>query len=189
MCILVVSKFLFLLSNINSNFDCLFNISDCSIEFESPLWFFGLVINLSEQIVNQLVSQGFNFYFGNHFNHIRNHLFAFSNIELQGFVVLLTLFVVLGCATPLRFSFIVLCDSQMFINIFLVSLQNDFGILIHDLVRLSNNKGLFPFATEDQEFNSFFLKSSGFTIFGDHQSTLRKLRFRSKDMLGLLRVV
>jgi hypothetical protein len=48
MSILIVSKFLFLLGNVDSNLDCLFNISDSSIQFEGPLRFFRLVVNLSE---------------------------------------------------------------------------------------------------------------------------------------------
>jgi hypothetical protein len=47
------------------------------------------------------VSESFNFDFSNHFNHIRDHLFSFSNIELQSLIVLLTLLVMFGSPSPL----------------------------------------------------------------------------------------
>jgi len=113
--IFVVSKLLFLLSNIYSYLYCLLDISNGSVQLKSPLWFFGLIINLPEQIINQFVSESFNFDFSHHFNHIRDHLFSFSNIELQSLVVLLTLLVMFGSPSPLRLALIVLSDSQMFI--------------------------------------------------------------------------
>jgi hypothetical protein len=95
------------------------------------------------------MSQCFDLYFGNHLNHIRNHLFSLSNIELEGFVILLTFFIVFGSTAPLRFTFIVLGDSQVLVCIFLVSLQNDLSILIHNLVRKCNDECFFSFAAEN----------------------------------------
>ena len=127
--------------------------------------------------------------FGNHFNHIRYHLFTFSDVELQGFVVLLTLFVVFGSTTPLRFTLVVLSDSQMLISILLVSLEDDFGILVHHLMRLSDDKGLLSLSSEDKELDGFLLESSGLAILSNHQGALRKLRLGPEDVLSLLWVV
>ena len=45
--VFVISKFLFLLSNIHSDLHCLFDVANGSVEFKSPLGLFGLVVNLA----------------------------------------------------------------------------------------------------------------------------------------------
>ena len=45
--IFVVSQFLFLLGDVNGNFNCLFYISNGSVEFEGPLWFFWDVVGFT----------------------------------------------------------------------------------------------------------------------------------------------
>lgn len=149
MSVFVVSKFLLLLSNIYSNLNSLFHITNCTIKFKCPLRLLWLIVNLSKKIIDQFMGKSFHLNFSNHFNHIRNHLFAFSNVQLECFIVLFALFVVLSCSSPLRFSLIVLSNSKMLISILFISLENDLCILVHNLVRLSNNKGLFTFSSKD----------------------------------------
>ena len=50
--ILVVTEFLLLLGNVHGNLYCLFDISNCPVELESPLRLFRRVVNLSKQVVD-----------------------------------------------------------------------------------------------------------------------------------------
>lgn len=168
MSILVVSKFLFLLSDIDSYLNCLLDVSDSSIKLKCPLWLFRLIIDLTKKIVHKFMCKSFDLNFSDHFNHIRYHLFALCNVKLQSFVILLTLFVMLGSSAPLRFTFIVLSNSQMLIRVLLISLKNYFGILIHHLVRLSDNECFLPLSTKDQELDSFLFEASSFAILSYH---------------------
>jgi uncharacterized membrane protein len=187
--VLIVTQFLFLLCNVHCNLYSLFHVSNCSVELECPLGFLGLVVNLSKEIVNELMSEGFNLYFGDHFNHIRDHLFTFSNIELKGLVVLLALLVVFSSATPLALTLIVLSDSKMLIAIFLICLQNNLCVFIHYLMTLSNNESLLSLSSKDKEFDSFLFESTSLAVFSDHQCALGKLRFGSENMLCFFRVI
>jgi hypothetical protein len=187
--VFVVSKLLLLLSNINSDLDSLLNITDSTVQFECPLRFLRLIVNLPKEIVNEFMSECLNLDLGDHFNHIRDHLLAFSDVQLERLIVLLTLIVVLGCAAPLRFTLIVLGDSKMLINILFISLKNNFSILIHHLVRLGNNECLLSFSTKNQKFNCLLLESSCLAILCYHQGTLWQLRLCAEDMLSLFGII
>ena len=52
MSVFVVSKFLLLLCDVDSNLDCLLHIANGSIQLEGPLGLLRLVINLAEEIVD-----------------------------------------------------------------------------------------------------------------------------------------
>lgn len=73
---------MFLLGNVDSNLNCLFNITDRSIKFEGPLGLFGLIVYLTQEIVHKLMGKGFYLDFGNHLNHIRYHLLTLSYVKL-----------------------------------------------------------------------------------------------------------
>lgn len=55
--ILVISKFLLLLSNIDSNFNSLFDVSNGSVELECPLRLLRDIVCLSHEVVHQFMSK------------------------------------------------------------------------------------------------------------------------------------
>ena len=49
--VLVISKLLLLLSDINSNLDSLLHIANSAIELECPLGLLWLIVNLAQQVI------------------------------------------------------------------------------------------------------------------------------------------
>lgn len=137
--ILVVSNLLLLLGYVDSNLDCLLHISNSSVKFESPLRLFRDVVSLSHQVVHELMSQSVNLYLANHVNHVWNAALSLTNVKLQSFLIVVTLFVVSGCFSPLRNTFKELGNLEMLLHILLINFCNNLGILIHLLMRLSND--------------------------------------------------
>jgi hypothetical protein len=189
MSIFVVSKLLFLLRNIDSNLYCLLHISYSSVEFKSPLWLLWNVISLSHQVVDQLMSQCIYLDLADHLNHVRNLRLSFMNEELKSLLILLTLFIMLGSIAPLTLSLKVLSNLQVLLSVLVINFQNNFCVLVHFLMRLSNNERFFSLSRKNQELNSFFLCSICLTPFSDHLGTLCSLSFISENMLGFIWVV
>jgi|LauGreDrversion4_2_1035121.scaffolds.fasta_scaffold79364_2 hypothetical protein len=54
--IFIITQLLLLLCYVNSNFDSLLHITNRTVELESPLGLFGLVINLSKQVIDKFMS-------------------------------------------------------------------------------------------------------------------------------------
>ena len=76
----------------------------------------------------------------------------------------------------------------MLLGILVINSQDDFGILVHFLMRLSNNESFFSLSRKDQEFNSLFLSSLSLAVVSNHLCTLWQLTLSSEDMLGFIRV-
>jgi len=147
--ILVVTQFLLLLSDVNCDFDSLGNIADGSVQFESPLRFLRNIVTLTHEVIDKFVSQSFHFDLADHFNHVRNHILTLAHVELECLTILLTLLVVLGGFTPHGLAFVELSNLQVLLSVAFIDLQNNLGVFVHFLVRLSNNESFFSLATED----------------------------------------
>ena len=76
----------------------------------------------------------------------------------------------------------------MFGFIFVINSANYFGILIHLLMRLSNHESVFSLTGKDQELDSFFFSSLGFTMVCNHLSTLCSLTLISENMFCFINV-
>ena len=77
----------------------------------------------------------------------------------------------------------------MLINIAIVDLKNNLGILVHLLMRLSNDESILAATTEHKELDGFLLRALKLTVIGNHVSTLRKLALLTEDLLRTIRVV
>jgi hypothetical protein len=66
-----------------------------------------------------------------------------------------------------------LSNLEVFLNVSFINFKNDFGIFVHDLVRLSNDKRFVSFTCEHQKFNSFLFGTLCFTVVCNHHSALR----------------
>ena len=54
----------------------------------------------------------------------------------------------LSGSTPLGFAFIILSNTEVLVDVTLVDLQNDFGVLVHLLVGLCDYKRIFALAAK-----------------------------------------
>lgn len=77
----------------------------------------------------------------------------------------------------------------MFFIVSFIDFQDDLGIFIHFLVRLSNNESFFSLSSQYEEFNGFLLCSLSFTVICNHLSALWQLRFCSEDVFCLLGII
>ena len=116
MCVLVVAKLLFFLRNIDGNFDCLVDISDGTVEFECPLRLLGNIIGLSEQIVDELVSQSIHLYLSNHLDHIWNDTLTLLDVQFECLRVLFTPLIMLSSTTPLVLTLVILGNLHVFVD-------------------------------------------------------------------------
>lgn len=147
--LLVVSEVLLLDGNAYCNLDCLADIADRTVEFKSPLRFFGHVVSFSHEVVDQFMGQRIKLDSRNHIDHSRDHAFSIRHVEFQRFAVLLGSIVVTRRFAPLLLALVVLSDFQVFILVFVIVFEHDFGVFIHLLVRLSNHKCVFALASKD----------------------------------------
>lgn len=83
----------------------------------------------------------------NHVDHVRDARLTLLDVELESLVVLLRFLVVLSCAAPLGLSFVVLGNAEVLIDVTLIDLQDDLRILVHLLVRLSDDESVLAFAS------------------------------------------
>lgn len=92
-------------------------------------------------------------------------------------------------ATPLGLALVELGDSEVFVDVSFIDLQDDLGILVHLLMGLSDDEGIFTLASEHKELNSLFFGPLKLTEVCYHQGALRQLRLGAEDLLCTLRVV
>jgi len=120
--VLVVSKLLFFLCNVDSYLDCLGNISNSSVEFKCPLRFFGDVVGLSQQVVYQLVSKGVHLDFSYHFDHVWDHTLSLLNVELESLAELVTSLVMFSSTTTIVLAFIECSNFQVLVGVAVIHL-------------------------------------------------------------------
>jgi hypothetical protein len=77
----------------------------------------------------------------------------------------------------LRLSFVKLGYFEVLVNISFINLYDNFCVLIHHLVGLSNNKGFVSLTSKNQEFDGFLFRTLSFTVISYHLCTLRQLTF------------
>jgi hypothetical protein len=99
--IFVISELLFLLGNVDGDFNSLLDISNRSVQLESPLWLFWNIIGFTHKIINKLVCQSIVLDLTDHLDHIWDFALTFGDVEFECFVVVFTLLVVFGGLTPL----------------------------------------------------------------------------------------
>ena len=104
--VFIISKFLLLLCDGDSNLNCLTDLSGLFVQPESVLWFFGDTISFTHKVIDQLMRKCVKFDLGNHFNHFWNSALAILDVKFQSFAVLVRLFVMTGGITPLGFTFV-----------------------------------------------------------------------------------
>ena len=187
--ILVIAKFLLLGSNVDGDLHCLTDVADGAVQLECPLRLLRDVVILAHQVVHQLVGKRVKLDLGDHLDHLRDHSLAIGDVELKSLAIELGLVVVTGSVAPLRLAFVELSDLEVFFGIVSRMLQYNFGVFIHLLVRLGDDEGVVTFASENQEFNCFFLGAFSLTVSGNHQGALRQLTFLTENLFGTLWVV
>ena len=103
---------------------------------------FGNVVCLTHKIIDKFMCQSIKLSFCNHVDHVRNASLSLLDVKFESFCELLGLLVMLGSTAPLRFTLIILSDSQVLIDVSLVNLENDLCIFVHFLVRLGYDKSV-----------------------------------------------
>ena len=146
--VLVVAEVLFLLRDIDRDLDSLLDVADSSVQFERPLRLFWNVVGLAHEVVDKLMCERLDLDLADHLDHVRDLGLAFVDVEFERFLVVLALLVVLGGFAPLRLAFEELCDFEVLVDVLLVDSDDDVGVLVHFLVRLGNDKGLFSLASK-----------------------------------------
>ena len=172
MSILVISNFLLLLRDVDSNLNSLLDISNCSVEFEGPLWLLGDVVSLSHEVVYKFMRQSIDFDLAHHVYHVRDTAFSLTDVQFQSLLIVVTLLVVSSSFSPLGDALEELSDLQMLFDILFVNLGDDLCILIHLLMRLSDDVGLVSPSSSNQELNGLFLCSLSLTVACNHLRAL-----------------
>jgi len=78
--IFVITELLFLLRNVDSDLYSLFDVSNCSVKLESPLWLFRDIISFTHKIIDKLVCQSIVLDLTNHFDHIWDFALTFGDV-------------------------------------------------------------------------------------------------------------
>ena len=172
MSVFIVAELLFFLRNVYSNFDSLVDVSNRSVELECPLGLLRNIIGFSKKIVNELVRQSIHFDLSDHLDHIGNDALPLLDVEFECLRILLTSLVMLGGATPLVLPFIILGNLHVLVHTSIVNRKNNPCILVHFLMRLSDNESIFSLSTLDQELDSFLLGTLSLAVVCDHEGTL-----------------
>lgn len=126
---------------------------------------------------------------GHHVDHVRDAGFAFLDVELERFVKLFGLLVVLTGTAPLRFSLVVLGNAQVLVNIAVVDLEDNLCVLIHLLMRLRDYEGVFSTAAEHEELDCFLFRAFKLAVVGDHVCALWQLALSMENLFGPVWVV
>jgi len=185
----VVSKILLLSRNVNCNSHCLLNVTDCSVKLKGPLGLLGDFVSLTHQVVYELMSKRIELDLGDHFNHRRNHGFTFGHVQLESLAVLFSPVVMTSGFAPLGFTFVELGNLKVLIDISIVVFQYNLSVLVHLLMRLGNDEGIFTLATQNQELNSFLLGAFSLAELCNLEGALGQLALLSEDGFSPLSII